>query len=101
MNKMKFEKWWMMGGGKRLLAGMWRFSGYISIKVSRRGNTTTAAMGKNLLPHRRCDCIYKGVPPTLFLFFYTQLTLIHRMSYIQFQFLVIVLTCHKSMHHAK
>ena len=34
---------------KRLLAGMWKFSGYISIKVSRRGNTTTAATG-NLLP---------------------------------------------------
>ena len=60
---MKSEEWWMMGGGKRLLAGMWKFSGYISIKVSRRGNTTTAAMGKNLLPHRRRDCIYKGVPP--------------------------------------
>ena len=73
---------------------------YISPGFETRGNTTTAATG-NLLPIAAVTVYIKVCPPTLFLFFYTQLTLIHRMSYIQFQFLVIVLTCHKSMHHAK
>ena len=45
---------------------MWKFSGYISIKVSRRGNTTTAATG-NLLPIAAVTVYIKVCPPTLFL----------------------------------
>lgn len=92
----------MMSGGKRLLTEAEKFAGYISLQVSRRaGIQQQRRWGRICFPIAAVTVYIKVCPPTLFLFFYTQLTLIHRMSYIQFQFLVIVLTCHKSMHHAK
>ena len=98
---MKSEEVWMMGGGKDPWQGRGSFPGISLSRFQGAGIQQQRRWGRICFPIAAVTVYIKVCPPTLVLFFYTQLTLIHCMSNIQFQFLVIVLTCHKSIHHAK